>query len=127
MDTPRVTLWYHPEEKIVHHCIHSFIYGVDFQELLLAGTELLKKYGATKWLANAESHTYLRKEDIDWGDVNWFPQTVAAGWKHWAIVQPKAVVAQMNMDELVKQYSRGGINAKFFTNEDEAWDWLVAQ
>ncbi len=127
VDNPRVTLWYHPEEKIVHHCIHGFIYGCEFQEFLLAGTDLLKKHGAIKWLSNDQSHVFLRKEDTDWGDAHWFPQAMAAGWKHWAIVQPKGALAQMDMDELVKHYSQAGIHAKFFINEDEAWVWLVDQ
>jgi len=127
VDTPKVTLWFHPEEKIVHHCIHKFIYGDEFHDFLLKGTDLMKKHGAKKWLSNDQSNTVLRQEDMDWGAVNWFPQTIEAGWKWWAIVQPKAVVAQMNMDELVEQYSKAGLIAKFFSDEQEAWNWLVAQ
>lgn len=127
VDTPKVTLWFHPEEKIVHHCVHKFVYGDEFHDFLLKGTDLMKKHGAKKWLSNDQSNTVLRQEDIDWGEVNWFPQTVAAGWKYWAIVQPKAVVAQMNMDDLAKHYAEAGVIAKFFTSEEEAWNWLVSQ
>jgi hypothetical protein len=123
-DNAFATLWYHPEKKIVHHVIHKFIYGEMFQKLLLTGTETLKKNGAQKWLSNDKSNTVLRTEDMQWGQENWFPQTVRAGWKYWAIVQPEAAIAQMNMDKLVKQYSAAGITAKFFTDEAEAMRWL---
>jgi hypothetical protein len=127
LDTPQVTLWYHPEEKIVHHYVHKFLYGEEFQAFILKVIELMKTHHATKWLSNDEGNTVLRKEDMDWGQTNWFPQTVAAGWKYWAIVQPKAAIAKMNMKNMVKQYSQAGIIAQFFSSEDEAWNWLVAQ
>ena len=127
LESPNATLWYHPEDKIVHHSLHKFTYGQELYDLLLAGTELIEKHGAKKWLSNDLSNTVLRKEDSDWGNENWFPRTLKAGWKHWAIVQPKATIAKMNMDKLVKDYSAVGINAKFFSDENEALEWLKKQ
>jgi hypothetical protein len=37
LDTPFVTVWYHPETKIVHSRIHKFVSGKEFQDFLLAG------------------------------------------------------------------------------------------
>jgi hypothetical protein len=127
LDNAFATLWYHPEKKIVHHVIHKFIYGEEFKKLLLTGTETLKKNGAKKWLSNDKSNTVLRTEDTNWGQENWFPQTIQAGWKYWAIVQPAAAIAQMNMEKLVKLYSSMGITAKFFSDENEAMKWLESQ
>ena len=127
LDTAKVTLWYHPEEKIVHHRIHKFIYGEEFYHLLLTGTDLIKKHGARKWLSEIGNEVLLRPEDLEWGKANWFPQTIAAGWKYWGIVQPKAVFVQLDLDPLVKQYAEAGINVKFFIDEDKAWEWLVSQ
>ncbi len=127
LDTPKVTLWYHPDEKIIHHCVHKFVYGEEFHTFLLKGTELMKKNGAHKWLSNDESNTVFREEDLEWGKVNWFTQTVAAGWKYWAIVQPKALAAKVNMDDLVILSSKTGILTKIFFNEEDAWSWLAAQ
>ncbi len=69
----------------------------------------------------------MSKEDMDWGQGVWFPQTVQAGWKYWAIVQPKKVLAQLGMEQLVKVYSSAGITAKFFSDPDEAMKWLEGQ
>lgn len=122
-----VTMWYHPEKKIVHHQIHKFVFGEEFQKFLLIGTEAIKKNRAQKWLSDDRGNSVLRKEDIEWGMVNWFPQTVQAGWKYWAIVQPEKVMAQMNMETLVEGYAQAGIVAKFFTDPDEAMRWLESQ
>jgi hypothetical protein len=123
-DSPFATMWYHTDKKIVHHEIHKFIFGEEFHKFLLIGTEAIKKNRAKKWLSNDRSNSVLRKEDIDWGMVNWMPQTVQAGWKYWAIVQPEKAIAQMNMAQLVKVYADAGIVAKFFSDEDQAMKWL---
>ena len=64
---------------------------------------------------------------MEWGMSNWFPQTIQAGWKYWAIVQPEKVIAQLNMKKLVEDYAKAGIVAKFFSNPEEAMKWLESQ
>src|SRR5688572_5819407 len=88
VDSPYATLWYHPGPGIVHHQIHKFISGQAFRDLLLAGLDVLQKNRAQKWLSDDRANAVLRPEDVDWSHQFWFPQTVQAGWKYWAIVQP---------------------------------------
>ncbi len=126
-DTPFVTVWYHPDKHIVHHEIHKFVYGKEFREFLLAGTAAMKKNHAHKWLSDDRNNTVLSQEDVEWGQTNWFPQTIQAGWKFWAIVQPEKVLAKMGMERLVKLYAEAGVTAKFFTDPAEAMKWLEAQ
>lgn len=121
------TLWYHPEKKIVHHEFYKFIYGEVLRAFLLKGTETMKKNGATKWLSDDRKNPVLKSEDMTWGETNWFPQTLQAGWKYWAIVQPEGAIAKMNMDKLIKMYGEAGVTAKYFSNPDEALKWLEDQ
>jgi hypothetical protein len=123
-ESENVTVWYHTDKKIVHHQIKKFVYGEEFHKFLLAGSEAIKKNHAQKWLSDDRSNTVVRQEDIDWGMVNWLPQTVQAGWKYWAIVQPEKMIAKMNMEALAKQYASVGIAAKFFSDPDAAMKWL---
>ena len=127
IDNEFVTLWYHPDTKIVHHQFHQFLHGDPFRETLNTGTELLKKYGAQKWLSDNRKNTALSKEDTDWGKTDWFPRTVEAGWKYWAIVQPEQVLGKMNMKRLAKTYSEQGVTTEFFSDPDEAMAWLEKQ
>ncbi|MBL8094727.1 MAG: hypothetical protein JNL73_11215 [Anaerolineales bacterium] len=126
-DTPAFTMWYHADTKIVHHQIKKFTFGKEFRDFLLTGTELIRKHKATKWLSDDRSNTALSKEDLEWAQTNWTPQTMQAGWKHWAIVQPEKVLGKMAMDRVVKEYMSAGINARFFSDPDEAMKWLEAQ
>ena len=127
IDNQYVTLWYHPETKIVHHQIHKFVSGQEFKQFLLAGMDVLIKNHARKWLSDDRSNSVLRKEDVEWGHENWFPQTAKAGWKYWAIVQPGKVLAQSGMQRLVEEYAKFGVTSKFFLDATEAMTWLERQ
>ena len=121
------SLWYHPHKQIVHHQFHGFIYGQEFQAVLLAGMQLLKENKARKWLSDDRAMPVLRPEDMEWAHTNWLPQMVQAGWKYWAIVQPEKVIGQMNMERIVREYLAAGITAKYFSDPDEAMTWLENQ
>ena len=127
IDNDSASLWYHPEKQIVHHQFHKFIYGREFQDVLLAGMELLQKNKARKWLSDDRAMPVLRPEDMEWAQTMWLPQMVQAGWKYWAIVQPENVIGQMNMERIVKEYLAAGIAAKYFSDPDEAMTWLESQ
>ena len=125
--TPIVTVWYHPETRIVHSQVHKFISGKEFQDFLKAGLDVLVKNKARKWLSDDRSNSVLRREDVEWGNQNWFPQCVNAGWKYWAIVQPEKVLAFAPMERLVEDYKKFGVTSKFFSDADEALRWLERQ
>lgn len=69
IDNPVVTLWYHPDKKIVHHQIHKFVAGKDFREFLMAGYDVLRKNMARKWLSDDRGNMVLSKADVDWSQA----------------------------------------------------------
>jgi hypothetical protein len=121
------TLYYHPDTNIVHHEFHKFIYGDVFRAFMMKGTETLKEHGAKKWLSDDRKHPIFKTEDMEWGTSTWFPATLAAGWKYWAIVQPEGIVAKLELENLVKEYAKAGLMAKIFVNPEEAMKWLESQ
>ncbi len=127
IDNDTVVLWYDPDKKIVGHKIKKFIYGEAFQKFLLSGTELMRKNKAHKWLSDDRSSPVLRKEDTDWSTANWFPKTVEAGWKYWAIVQSVQPIGAINLEQLAATFAKAGVIAKFFTDPVEAEKWLDSQ
>lgn len=127
VQNPSVTLWYHPDKKIVHHQIHKFVTGAEFREFLLAGTELLRKHLARKWLSDDRANMVLGKADLEWSETEWAPQAARAGWRYWAIVKPEKVLATVAMERLVTKYAVLGITASFFTDPRDAMTWLEKQ
>jgi hypothetical protein len=127
LDNEYVTVWYHPEKKIVHHEFHKFVYGKAFRDALNAGAEAMQHYGAEKWLSDDRQNSALPQKDLEWGRSDWFPRVRAAGWKYWAIVQPENVLGQMNMEREARVNVDKGVTTALFRDPDEAMAWLERQ
>lgn len=121
------SLWYYPDQKIVHHKFHKFIFGEAFKACLNRGTEVLKENGAEKWLSDDRNNSALPKEDSRWGVEEWLPRTMAVGWRFWAVVMPDKATGRMNMRSLIEKTAAEGITVEVFDDVDEAQQWLVEQ
>jgi len=124
LEDPNISMWYYPESKIVHHQMHQFFCGKPFRDALNKGVEIFQKYGAQKWLSDDRATPALSKEDLDWGDRDWFPRVAHSGWKYWAIVMPEKIVGQLTMKRLAETYNARGICTKLFSSPDDARKWL---
>ena len=127
LESPYFTLYYHPQARVVHHEIRHFVTGQDFRNLLTAGSEVLRKNMARKWLSDDRGQWVLAKEDVDWSETHWAPQTAKAGWRYWAIVRAEKILAKVAMEQLVEKYGKLGVKAQFFTDPREAMAWLEKQ
>ena len=128
IDNEYITLWYHPEEKIVHHQLHKkSIFSNLFREALNKGTELLLENHACKWLSDDRSHAVFAQEDTAWSYNEWFPKTKNAGWKFWALVQPEMLIGKLEIERFTTEYAKQGLTVKYFSDVDEAFNWLKDQ
>ncbi|HEY5962295.1 MAG TPA: hypothetical protein VIV60_37320 [Polyangiaceae bacterium] len=127
IDNEFVSLLYHVDTKIVHHSIKKYTSGPQLRELLEGGYEVLKKHHATKWLSDDLNSGPIATDDEEWAGKLWFPKTIAAGWKHWAIVKPAKVLGQLNMRRYKETYSAAGVNTEMFSEVKEAMLWLERQ
>lgn len=124
IDNEYVTLYYHPDKKMVHHVYKPHIGGQYLIDALNIGVDLLKKHGATKWLSDnreIEGHT---EEETNWINHDWLPRAIDVGWKYWALVVPHTIMARLNMNEFVQSFFDRGIRVMVFTDPGEAMGWL---
>ena len=126
-DSESVTVWYHPDTKIVHQQFHRFVYGRAFRDALNAGAEAMQTYGAQKWLSDDRQNGPLGHRDLEWAEGDWFPRVQAAGWKYWAIVPPQAGHGQVRTQETAQAPTERGVTTKLFSNPREAMAWLERQ
>jgi hypothetical protein len=126
-DNEFVTVWYHPDKKIVHHQFHKFLYDKAFRDALNAGVEAMQKYGAEKWLSDDRQNGAIPEEDLEWGRSDWFPRVKAAGWKYWAIVPPEKTIGRLNMQREAQINNEKGVITGIFNDPDEAMTWLASQ
>jgi hypothetical protein len=118
------SLWYHPGPKVVHHRIHRFVPAGIFQEILTAGAVILEQDRASKWLSDHGDGTVVRNDDLEWARTTWGPRVVGAGLKYWAIVPPRQVIGQMQMDQIISEAQALGLAVRTFTNDAAARAWL---
>ena len=126
-ENEQVTVWYHPDQKIIHHQMHQYTHGQAFRDALLAGLEAMKKYQADKWLSDDRLNIVLNPEDQQWSEGVWRPLAIAAGWKYWAIVQPEHLFAKLRMEKLAEVNSQLGVTVQFFSDPEEAMKWLESR
>jgi hypothetical protein len=119
------TLWYYPEEKIIHHEFHKLIFGENFRNILSKGADVFIEKGCTKWLSDDRKTLALRKEDIDWSNPNWRPRIIDAGWKYWAILMPEKNAGKVNFQCIIDMFSMESISIKIFKNNKKALNWLI--
>lgn len=127
IDNEFASLVVFPEEGIVHHTFKKVIGGEEFRNVLNTGTEMMRKYGGSKWLSDDRENSALSPEDTTWSMINWFPRAKAAGWKIWALVVPDNILAQMNLKEFVDSYYEQGLRIMVFVDPVEARAWLDEQ
>ncbi len=124
MEDANISMWYHPESKILHHQTHQYFCGEPFRDALNKGVEIFEKYGARKWLSDDRETPALAKEDLEWGDRDWFPRVARLGWRYWAIVLPENSVGQRTLIRLSETYSARGVVTRFFSSCEDAQTWL---
>ncbi|MBN2527473.1 MAG: hypothetical protein JXR76_13855 [Deltaproteobacteria bacterium] len=121
------TIWVYPKHCIMHHQLHHFFYGLAFRSILTASLDAFETYNCTKWLSDDRNFGAILPDDKAWGDDVWRPRMLEAGWKFWAMVPPSKVTGKMNIQKMVEEYMALGVSSAFFTQPEEALDWLLAQ
>lgn len=124
--TDDVTVVFYPDENIVHHTILQPITGDSVRNMLNTSLTAMQQHHACKLLGDDRKNVgAVSKADEEWGNTEWFPAMLDAGWKFWAFVVPDDIATRMNMNEFVERYFQHGIRVMVFTNPEEAFDWLV--
>jgi len=123
-DDEYASLWYHPEEKVVHHKIKGFLGQGMFEKLLSAGAELMEKHGARKWLSDDRNNVVVSPEDVQWADEVWFPRVRQAGFRYWAVVVPSLTVGAVQLKNLQTKRREQGVTVELFETVEAAMAWL---
>lgn len=123
-ESDHITVSYHPELKIIHSVLYTSAPGADLRAALNAGTNILRRYGVTKWLSDERGNDGLPAEEVQYQIADWVPRTVRAGWKYWAIVIPQSLEAQADVMSIVQASYDLGVRSRVFTSPQEALEWL---
>ena len=103
--------------------------GQEYRTSLLEVVELVRRKGAGKMLADAAHLEKMSNEDIVWLEKGLIPGLVKAGVKRVAMVPPKQMAADRNVEKvaLAMDKSSGGVERRFFSDVEQARKWLSLQ
>ena len=127
LDNKYATVWCYPTKGIIHHILHRYFYGETFREILSTGADALEQYHCTKWLSDDRNFGAIHPDDKAWGDAEWKPRVISAGWKYWAMVLPEKVTGQLNIQKMVDEYRHLGVISKIHSDPNDALTWLLEQ
>ena len=126
MENEYVTVWYHPDSKVVHHRLTKNPDSAMFRAMLSRGAECLEEHHATKWLSDDTNLIVVRDHDSEWGETVWGPRVLRAGFKWWAIVAPASAIGQLTLGRIGTHYRAVGVTVSMFTNVDAGLEWLAS-
>lgn len=124
-DNEYIRMQYDTDTKIIQYHYYPQLNSHFLRAGLDRGVDLLREYGASKWLSDNRETNAHSPEDTEWINTDWLPRAVQAGWRYWALVVPATAVAQMNMKEFVDAFYDQGVRVAIFTDVDEAREWLL--
>ena len=132
IDNEFITMWFHHDSGIVHHWIPPDAsqsnprYQKAYRDALEKGVELLRTHNVRKWLSDDRNFQEQPIEDVEWGQKQWVPKAVMAGWRYWAIVMPSDNVARLSLNHLISKFKEFGITVMIFPDVESAMAWLTA-
>jgi hypothetical protein len=127
IDDENCTLWCYPEKKMIQHEFHRFTHGEPFNNILIKGVEAFKKYRCDRWLSDDRKLNIVHPDNFNWGDKNWAPLILEAGWKYWALLMPTSTTGQMSSRRLIQYFSEKNVTVQVFEDVDLAMSWLEGQ
>jgi hypothetical protein len=119
-----ITVQYVPAKRFIYHTVHKPVSGAIFRSALMAGTDGLIRYKAYKWLSDDRKNGQISREDVEWGIEVWNAQTIAAGWRYWAVLVPPAIANAASLMPVIEALYELGLNTKVFTELESAIAWL---
>jgi hypothetical protein len=124
IDNAFCSTWCFPTKRLMQHQWHKFCYGEDFRNVMTQAAEAFEKYNCIKWLSDDRNFGAIHPDDEAWGKAYWFPRVLTAGWKYHAMVLPVSIIGHMSLTAMVDFFAEQGVQAKVFSDPDEAMKWL---
>lgn len=122
-----LTIEYLPDKKMIYHTTHRPVGDADveeWKEALNKGSQALKDYGISKWLSDDRENGPIPQAIVEWGATDFTARTVGNGWKYWANVVPKDLIAAGTYIPIIDQFFKVGLRMRVFSSLDEAFSWM---
>lgn len=117
-------LWYHISGRVIHHEIRGPLEEGDLTHLLTVGLEHMKRHKVTKWISDDRKRSTVPQEEAEWAQNQWAPAAIAAGWTHWAVLNPEGAVSGLQMKRFIRTFKEHGVEVRPFDDSADAVEWI---
>ena len=124
IDEPYLKLEWDEINRIVVADWHGFFTSEKFRAGLLKGLEVIAQYHAANWLADTTEAKVTAIADQNYLAYEWTSLAMERGLRRIAYIVPTDIIAQMALNRIVNETK--GLEIKYFSNRDEARQWLVS-
>ena len=116
------TLEWNEEKKAIQLIWKKMARNDDFKLVMQKMAELINEKKATKWLADMSDAGVIAQEDQAWFQKEIGPKILSV--KKIAMILPKSIITKMSLDRGMNESNQSGLDAKYFSDREEAWEWL---
>ncbi|SEW02458.1 hypothetical protein [Natrinema salifodinae] len=122
-DSDVLTVEWDPELEAVVMNWHDFAQSEVYRNGLNQGLKLVVEKEASNWLADLRDLGTVTQEDQQWTQDVWHPRAFETSLANMAIVQPKSVITNLSVDDLVQEVG-SNVTSHMFDNRPDAEVWL---
>ncbi len=133
MDNEEITLEYDkPKCKIYHyHTINAIVLEwsgyASYEEFVEAcdfSLDLMVEKEGNKMIANNLKSELVNPRNQEWLTKEWFPKAYEKGYRISAVLVSKSIFNQITVKQIVNKLDKGKFTVQFFTNLQDATEWL---
>ena len=125
IDDVNYTAWCYPKQRLIQHEWHQYCMGDSFRKSMTVAFAAFEQYNCDKWLSD-DRHFLgaIAPEDWQWCESEFSGRGIWARWKFSAMVMPASALARISLQSLITYFASKGVDARFFSDFDEAATWI---
>ncbi len=98
----------------------------DFKQWNNELVQRIEQNKSTGFLGNTLNYKFIISPELQaWSSKNIFEKFAKAGITKMALIVTDGIFQQISLEQLVDEYEEGNIETKYFTNIDNAQQWLT--
>lgn len=123
-DKPKCKIYHHQEVNAIEFEWFGHVSHEEFVDACDFFLELLIKHKSSKMIANNLKSEAVSQKNQDWLDKVWFPRMYEHGYRTSAVIASKSIFNQVTVKKIADKMDKSKYTIRFFSDLQEATEWL---
>lgn len=126
-DTTYITIFFNPEESLVHLRWKGFASSEQFREGLNFALEVVKENQVENWLGDLKMMQAIQPADEEWSTKVWYPRLAESALNKMAIVTSLDFLNNSSVRRIVNASADEiSFETRYFVDVNDAHNWLIS-